>query len=69
MSTGQRTALVLLVFFQLHLSNHFAPAFLLIDGSVANIDELNNTFAVISPQIPLFRERLSAIGFFQKRTG
>lgn len=31
MSTGQRTALALSVFFQLHLSNQFAPAFLLVD--------------------------------------
>ena len=41
MSTGQRTALVLSVFFQLHLSNSAAPDFLLIDEPVANIDELN----------------------------
>ena len=41
MSTGQRTALVLSVFFQLHLSNSAAPEFLLIDEPVANIDELN----------------------------
>lgn len=41
MSTGQRTALALSVFFQLHLSNQFAPAFLLVDEPVANIDELN----------------------------
>lgn len=41
MSTGQRTALVLSVFFQLHLSNSAAPKFLLIDEPVANIDDLN----------------------------
>lgn len=41
MSTGQRTALVLSVFFQLHLSNSAAPGFLLIDEPVANIDDLN----------------------------
>lgn len=41
MSTGQRTALVLSVFFQMHLSNSAAPQFLLIDEPVANIDELN----------------------------
>lgn len=41
MSTGQRTALVLSFFFQLHLSNSAAPEFLLIDEPVANIDELN----------------------------
>lgn len=41
MSTGQRTALVLAVFFQLHLSNSATPEFLLIDEPVANIDELN----------------------------
>lgn len=41
MSTGQRTALVLSVFFQMHLSNSVAPQFLLIDEPVANIDELN----------------------------
>ena len=41
MSTGQRTALALSVFFQMHLSNNAAPEFLLIDEPVANIDELN----------------------------
>ena len=41
MSTGQRTALVLSVFFQMHLSNARAPHILLIDEPVVNIDDLN----------------------------
>ena len=41
MSTGQRTALVLSVFFHLHLSNKVAPKILLIDEPLANIDDLN----------------------------
>lgn len=41
MSAGQRTALVLSVFFQLHLANAIAPKFLLIDEPVLNIDDLN----------------------------
>lgn len=41
MSTGQRTALVISVFFQMNLATPFAPNFLLLDEPVANIDDLN----------------------------
>lgn len=41
MSAGQRTALVLSVFFQMHLSNVKAPHILLIDEPIVNIDDLN----------------------------
>lgn len=41
MSTGQRTALVLSVFFQMNLTADYTPAFLLLDEPVANIDDLN----------------------------
>ena len=41
MSTGQRTALVIAVFFQMNLATSFAPSFLLLDEPVANIDDLN----------------------------
>ena len=41
MSTGQRTALVLSVFFQMNLTAGSVPAFLLLDEPVANIDDLN----------------------------
>lgn len=41
MSTGQRTALVIAVFFQMHLAAPMAPGFLLLDEPVANIDDLN----------------------------
>lgn len=41
MSTGQRTALVISVFFQMNLATPYAPKFLLLDEPVANIDDLN----------------------------
>lgn len=41
MSTGQRTALVISVFFQMNLATPLAPNFLLLDEPVANIDDLN----------------------------
>jgi len=41
MSTGQRTALVVAVFFQMTLATPFAPNFLLLDEPVANVDDLN----------------------------
>lgn len=41
MSTGQRTALVIAVFFQMNLATPSAPGFLLLDEPVANIDDLN----------------------------
>lgn len=41
MSAGQRTALVLSVFFALHLSLPTAPNFILLDEPVANMDDLN----------------------------
>lgn len=41
MSTGQRTALVIAVFFQMNLATPMAPSFLLLDEPVANIDDLN----------------------------
>ena len=41
MSTGQRTALVISVFFQMNLATPFVPNFLLLDEPVANIDDLN----------------------------
>lgn len=41
MSTGQRTALVISVFFQMNLVTPYAPKFLLLDEPVANIDDLN----------------------------
>lgn len=41
MSTGQRTALVIAVFFQMNLATPYAPSFLLLDEPVANIDDLN----------------------------
>jgi len=41
MSTGQRTALVIAVFFHMNLATPTAPNFLLLDEPVANIDDLN----------------------------
>lgn len=41
MSTGQRTALVISVFFRMNLATPYAPKFLLLDEPVANIDDLN----------------------------
>lgn len=41
MSAGQRTAVVLAVFFALHLSMRTAPNFILLDEPVANMDDLN----------------------------
>lgn len=41
MSTGQRTALVIAVFFQMNLATPSVPSFLLLDEPVANIDDLN----------------------------
>ena len=41
MSTGQRTALVISVFFQMNLATASVPNFLLLDEPVANIDDLN----------------------------
>ena len=41
MSTGQRTALVIAVFFQMNLATPSAPGFLLLDEPVANVDDLN----------------------------
>lgn len=41
MSTGQRTALVIAVFFQMNLATPSVPGFLLLDEPVANIDDLN----------------------------
>lgn len=41
MSAGQRTAIVLSIFFQIHLSNTAVPRFLLIDEPVLHIDDLN----------------------------
>ena len=41
MSTGQRTALVISVFFQMNLATPYAPKLLLLDEPVANIDDLN----------------------------
>lgn len=41
MSTGQRTALVIAVFFQMNLATASVPNFLLLDEPVANIDDLN----------------------------
>lgn len=41
MSTGQRTALVISVFFRMNLATPSVPNFLLLDEPVANIDDLN----------------------------
>ena len=41
MSTGQRTALVIAVFFQMNLATPSVPGFLLLDEPVANVDDLN----------------------------
>ena len=41
MSTGQRAALVIAVFFQMNFASPHAPNFLLMDEPVANIDDLN----------------------------
>lgn len=41
MSTGQKTAVVLAVFFRMHLTNPAAPGFLLLDEPVSNTDDLN----------------------------
>ena len=41
MSTGQRTALVISVFFQMNMATPYAPKFLLLDEPVANTDDLN----------------------------
>lgn len=41
MSTGQCTALVISVFFQMNLATSFVPDFLLLDEPVSNIDDLN----------------------------
>lgn len=41
MSTGQRTAVTLAIFFVMHLVMDTAPKFLMLDEPVANMDELN----------------------------
>ncbi|WP_158289528.1 AAA family ATPase [Paenibacillus flagellatus] len=41
MSTGQRTAVLLSIFFVMHLSMETAPNFILLDEPVANMDDLN----------------------------
>ncbi|WP_159888450.1 hypothetical protein [Paenibacillus puerhi] len=41
MSTGQRTSVLLAIFFIMHLVMESAPQFLLLDEPVANLDELN----------------------------
>ncbi|WP_248928818.1 AAA family ATPase [Paenibacillus hamazuiensis] len=41
MSTGQRTSVILALFFVMHLVMDSAPKFLLLDEPVANMDELN----------------------------
>jgi len=41
MSTGQRTAVVISIFFKLHISMRTAPKFILLDEPVSNIDDLN----------------------------
>ena len=41
MSTGQRTAVVISIFFKLHISMITAPKFILLDEPVSNIDDLN----------------------------
>lgn len=41
MSTGQRTAVILAIFFVMHLVMETAPKFLMLDEPVANMDELN----------------------------
>ncbi|MBD2869049.1 SMC family protein [Paenibacillus arenilitoris] len=41
MSTGQRTAVILAIFFVMHLAMDTAPKFLMLDEPVANMDELN----------------------------
>lgn len=41
MSTGQRTSVILAIFFIMHLVMESAPQFLLLDEPVANMDELN----------------------------
>ncbi|MCC3374230.1 hypothetical protein [Cohnella sp. REN36] len=41
MSTGQRTAVALSIFFVMHLVMDSAPQFLMLDEPVANLDELN----------------------------
>lgn len=41
MSAGQRTAVVISIFFKLHISMRTAPKFILLDEPVSNIDDLN----------------------------
>jgi exonuclease SbcC len=41
MSTGQRTAVILAIFFVMHMSMETAPNILLLDEPVANMDDLN----------------------------
>lgn len=41
MSTGQRTAVILAIFFVMHLSLETTPNFILLDEPVANMDDLN----------------------------
>ena len=41
MSTGQRSAVILSIFFIMHLSMETAPNFILLDEPVANMDDLN----------------------------
>ncbi|WP_129723491.1 response regulator [Xylanivirga thermophila] len=41
MSAGQRTAVVLSIFFKMHISMKTAPKFILLDEPVSNIDDLN----------------------------
>lgn len=41
MSTGQRTAVVISIFFKFHISMRTAPKFILLDEPVSNIDDLN----------------------------
>ncbi|HZX20826.1 MAG TPA: ABC transporter ATP-binding protein, partial [Clostridia bacterium] len=41
MSAGQRTAVVLSIFFRMHIGMKTAPGFILLDEPVSNIDDLN----------------------------
>lgn len=41
MSTGQKTAVVISIFFKFHISMKTAPKFILLDEPVSNIDDLN----------------------------
>jgi len=76
LSTGQRTAVTLAVFFTLHMSMPTAPKFVLLDEPVANIDDLNvlglfdflrGLYAQLGTQIFITTANAGVAGLFRKK--